>query len=89
MTFFLRFVELLCEVLTLIILLRSLMSWITPGQTNLFTQVLFQITEPILGPIRRIMPKFGMVDFSPVVAIVILQIIIIIVNAVQARGGGV
>jgi len=89
LTFFLRFVELLCEVLTLIILLRSLMSWITPGQTNLFTQVLFQITEPILGPIRRIMPKFGMVDFSPVVAIVILQIIIIIVNAVQARGGGV
>ena len=84
-----RFVELLCEVLTLIILLRSLMSWITPGQTNPFTILLYQLTEPILAPLRRIVPKFGMVDFSPFVAIVILQVIIILVDAVQASGGGV
>ena len=84
-----RFVELLCEVLTLIILLRSLMSWITPGQTNPFTILLYQLTEPILSPVRRVMPKIGMFDFSPVVVIVILQLIIILVDAVQASGGGV
>jgi YggT family protein len=36
---------------------------------------LVQITEPILGPIRRVLPTFGMLDFSPLVAIILLQII--------------
>jgi YggT family protein len=34
-----------------------------------------QITEPILGPIRRVLPSFGMFDFSPMVALVILWLI--------------
>jgi YggT family protein len=34
-----------------------------------------QLTEPILGPIRRVMPRMGMLDFSPMAAIVILVII--------------
>lgn len=36
---------------------------------------LVQLTEPILGPIRRVLPTFGMLDFSPLVAIILLQII--------------
>ena len=38
-------------------------------------QLVGQITEPILGPIRRLLPTFGMFDFSPMVALVILWII--------------
>lgn len=34
-----------------------------------------QITEPFLGPIRRVLPTFGQMDFSPIVAILILQAI--------------
>ena len=34
-----------------------------------------QVTEPILGPIRRVLPTFGMFDFSPMVALVILWLI--------------
>ena len=34
-----------------------------------------QVTEPILGPLRRILPTFGMFDFSPLVAIIILQVV--------------
>jgi YggT family protein len=34
-----------------------------------------QIVEPILDPIRRILPQTGMIDFSPVVAIILVQII--------------
>ncbi len=37
--------------------------------------VMGQVTEPILGPLRRILPTFGMFDFSPLVAIIILQIV--------------
>ena len=75
MTFFLNFLELLCEVLTLVILIRTVISWISPGQTNLLTKILYQVTESILAPLRRIIPRVGMLDFSPFVAIVLLQAI--------------
>jgi len=75
MSFFFNFLEILCEVLTLIIFLRVLMTWIMPGQVNMFTNLLYQVTEPILGPLRRILPKVGMFDFSPLAAIIILQIL--------------
>lgn len=75
MTFFRNFLELLCEVLTLIILLRSILSWVSPGQTNVLTRILYQVTEPVLAPLRRIIPGAGMLDFSPFVAIILLQVI--------------
>ena len=37
--------------------------------------VLRQITEPLLGPIRRVLPTIGMLDLSPMVAIIVLYII--------------
>ena len=39
------------------------------------TQVFVQVTEPILAPIRRVLPTFGQLDFSPMVAIILLIII--------------
>lgn len=44
-----------------------------PGLVNI-TQVLVQVTEPILAPIRRVLPTFGMLDFSPMVAILLLAL---------------
>ena len=38
------------------------------------TQVFVQVTEPILAPIRRVLPTFGMIDFSPLVAILLLTV---------------
>ncbi len=48
-----------------------------PNQTliNIY-EVLAQVTEPILGPIRRVLPTFGGFDFSPLVAIILLQLIL-------------
>jgi len=40
-----------------------------------FANLVHQITEPILAPIRRVLPTFGMVDFSPMVAIILLVVI--------------
>jgi YggT family protein len=65
----------ICEILTICIFLRAIVSWVSPGQTNVFTYVLYQITEPILSPIRRILPATGGIDFSPLAAIIILQVI--------------
>lgn len=38
-------------------------------------QALDTITEPILEPIRRVMPRLGMIDFSPLVAILLIEFI--------------
>jgi len=68
-------IRILCHVLTVAIVIRALLSWVSPVPTSMLIVVLFRITEPILSPLRRIIPRFGMWDFSPVVAIIILQLI--------------
>ncbi len=74
MTFLFNFLRLLCEALTLAIFLRAILSWISPGQTNMLTNILYQVTEPILAPLRRIIPRVSMLDLSPLVAIILLQL---------------
>jgi len=67
------------QVITIAIFARVVLSWFMVNPTSGFVvslyQVLFQITEPILGPLRRIIPTIGMFDISPIVAIIGLQII--------------
>jgi len=75
------FVWLIFQILTFAIFFRVILSWfmITPASTSGFLvtiyQILFQITEPVLGPLRRIIPTIGMFDISPIIAIILLQII--------------
>ena len=68
-------IRLLCDVITIIILLRVVVSWISPGSTNMLVVVLYRLTEPILAPLRRIIPRVGRLDFSPLVAIILIQVI--------------
>lgn len=77
MTFLFRFVSLLCEVLTMIILIRVVMSWFTQNQGSPLVHIVHQVTEPILSPLRRIIPRTGMVDFTPLVAVILLRVVII------------
>lgn len=78
MSFFFNFLGILLEGLALIILLRVVISWMSPGQTNQLTNILYLVTEPILAPLRRILPRFGRLDLSPMAAWIILQILIAI-----------
>ena len=48
-------------------------------------QFLDRIVEPMLAPIRRILPQTGMIDFSPFVLIILLQVIDVIVNNILMR----
>ncbi len=56
-----------------IIIIRALLSWVSPDPYNPIVRFLHQITDPVLRPIRRRMPAFGGLDLSPI--IVILAII--------------
>ena len=60
----------------LIILARIMLSWFpNVSSNNPIVQFVYAVTEPILSPIRRILPKTGMFDFTPMVAIIIIFII--------------
>ena len=49
---------------------RVLMSWVDPQFQKPLGQFLYSLTEPFLAPIRRILPQSGQLDFSPLVLLV-------------------
>ena len=75
MTFLAQFVNILAWILFVAILIRSIISWVNLDQSNPLVLVIYQITEPILAPIRRLLPNFGGLDLSPVVAIIIIFVV--------------
>lgn len=52
------------------------MSWISPNGNDPLSGILMRITEPILAPIRKVMPSTGMFDFAPMVALFILNFVV-------------
>lgn len=57
------------------ILIRALLSWVNPDPRNPVVQALDAITEPILQPLRQVVPRIGMIDITPMVALIVLQVI--------------
>jgi YggT family protein len=68
------FVVVLARVLNVAILARILVSWVPIDRNNRFIVILYQITEPILGPIRRVMPNLGGLDLSPMIALILIEV---------------
>lgn len=62
------------------IIVSVILSWIGPGAQNPMVSLLYQVTEPVLRPFRRIIPPIGGLDLSPIFAIVALQIVKIFAN---------
>ncbi|PVZ83373.1 hypothetical protein C9426_26710 [Serratia sp. S1B] len=54
-----------------VVIIRSLMSWISQGRSPI-DYVMYQLTEPLMAPIRRFIPAMGGIDFSAMVVILIL-----------------
>ncbi len=55
-----------------IIIVRALISWVNPDPYNPIVRFLYQVTEPVLGRIRSILPYIGGIDISPLIAILII-----------------
>ncbi|TME70602.1 MAG: YggT family protein [Chloroflexi bacterium] len=69
------FINVLGWALTLAIFVRVILSWIPNARLPFgLGEFVFAVSEPILGPIRRAMPFFGGVDFSPLVALLLIQV---------------
>lgn len=77
MNILVTFVNILLWALSAAILARVIVSWLAvgPRTNNPLVAFIYQITEPILAPIRRVMPRTGMIDLSPMVALLLLWLL--------------
>ena len=77
-SFLISFVNTLTNILYVALIGRVVISWLNIGPSSPFfpiVNILYQVTEPILAPIRKILPRFGMLDLSPMVAILFVTFI--------------
>jgi YggT family protein len=76
-----NFVRLLATVLWLLLIARVLLSWTNPTGGGGLTAFIYQATEPILAPIRRVLPPTGGIDWSPLVAMLLVGVVVRVVAA--------
>lgn len=74
-----RLVDFVFWFLSVALLLRVLLSWVNMGGGT-FSYWIFRLTEPILAPLRRVIPPIGGLDFSPMVALFLLELLHTVVN---------
>ena len=61
----------------ILILIRVVLSWIRPNPSNPFVQVIYNLTEPLLSPLRRIVPPIGgAIDISPIILFILFYVVI-------------
>lgn len=58
-----------------VIIIGAIISWVNPSPYNPVVRTINRLTEPVLRPIRRVIPPLGGIDFSPVVAIFLIYLI--------------
>ncbi|MFC1899083.1 YggT family protein [Chloroflexota bacterium] len=73
------FVQYSCRILSYAVFGRIIISWVGINRSNIAILVLYDITEPILRPLRRVVPMLGPFDITPMIAMGVLYVIPIIV----------
>ena len=69
------FIRIFFDLLTFAIIARILLSWIPNSGGGRLREILHDVTEPVLKPFRKFIPRLGMIDISPLVAIIVLDIV--------------
>lgn len=72
--FLINIFDFLSSAIFVLIFIRIILSWM-PNTKNALTQFVFDITEPILKPFRKFNPKNSMFDFSPIIVVILIEII--------------
>lgn len=68
-----KFVDLLFEVLVWLVIIRCLLSFINHDPSQPIIRFVYEITEPVMGPFRKIIPSTGGIDFSPIIAVLAIE----------------
>ncbi len=66
--------KLIIYVCMFVIFVQIILSWINPGSYNPITVLLYQLSEPLLRPARRLLPPTHGIDFSPILVFIVLQL---------------
>jgi YggT family protein len=72
--FLIYFINLLAQVITLLVIVKVILSYFM-SPYHPIRETIDRIVNPLLDPIRRVMPSTGMIDFSPLVLLVLMQIL--------------
>ena len=76
-------VILLIQAFLIIVLIRVVFSFVSPFPTNPVSRIAWQVTEPVLAPIRRVLPPMSGLDLSPMVVWIAALILINLLNNVR------
>jgi YggT family protein len=68
-----QLLQMVFQVYTLILIVRVLITWVNPDPFNPVVQFLSRVTDPVLEPLRRVIPPLGPIDISPIIALLLLQ----------------
>ena len=74
-----NFVRMLVTVIWFLLIARVVLSWTNPRGGGGVVAFIYQATEPILAPIRRVLPPTSGVDWSPLIAMLLLGVILRVV----------
>ena len=83
--FLANFIQFLLMAVWALVFGRMIMSWVDPTGRNQISSFLIQATEPILAPVRRMLPQTGMIDLSGFVLIILLYVMIEVVRQAAAQ----
>lgn len=70
-----RLVATLIDLYSLVVLAAVILSWVRADRRQPLVQFVFNVTEPALAPIRRVIPPAGGLDFSPLILLVLLRLL--------------
>jgi YggT family protein len=65
----------LLDLYSLVLLASVILSWVDLSPDNPFVRLVRQLTEPVLAPLRRVLPTAGGFDFSPLVLLVVIRVL--------------
>ena len=82
MDLLLNFIRFFATALWLLLIARVVLSWTNPTGGGGLVAFIYQATEPILAPIRRVLPPTGGVDWSPLVAMLVITAIVRVVTSI-------
>ncbi len=68
-------ISLLVNIYFFALLAMIILSWVAPGSNHPAIYLLYQITEPVMAPLRKLLPPMGGLDFSPILVFVLINII--------------
>jgi len=74
-TLLLQLINLLFTLYTLAIIARALLPWLRISYYHPIMRFLIRITEPVLAPLRRYIPPMGGLDFTPMIALLVLWLL--------------